>query len=127
MNWLPLEKKMVENMLSIDEQGVGKICKLLVFLAMEVILIWVPFKKQMVGKWRPQRKIFQLLIPFVVEIVVTRLSLEKQVVGKWRQGRGEIGEGGSNMGRRIKMGRGAEWQALFLSMSIIYRCCAVIS
>ena len=47
------------------------------------------------------------------------LSLEKQVVGERRQGRGEIGEGGSNMGRRRKMGRDAEWQALFLSMSII--------
>ena len=55
------------------------------------------------------------------------LSLEKQVVGKRRQGRGEIGEGGSNMGRRRKMGRDAELQALFLSMSIIYCRCSVIS
>ena len=53
-------------------------------------------------------------------MVVTWLSLEKQVVGKWRQGRGEIGEGGSNMGRRRNMERGAEWRALFLLMSIIY-------
>ena len=42
------------------------------------------------------------------------------MVRERRQGRGEIGEGGSNMGRRRKMGRGAELQALFLSMSIIY-------
>ena len=55
------------------------------------------------------------------------LSLEKQVVAEWRQGRGEIGEGGSNMGRRSKMGKGAEWRALFLSMSIIYCRCSEIS
>ena len=53
-------------------------------------------------------------------MVVNRLSLEKQVVGERRQGWGEVGEGGSNMGRRRKMGRGAELKALFLSMSIIY-------
>ena len=105
---------------------VGKVFKLLGSLAMEMIVIWVPFEKQVVGMWRPQRKNFQLLIPFVIKIVVNWLSLEKQVVGKRRQGRGEIGEGGS-MWRRSEMGRGAEWQALFLSMSIIYCRCSEIS
>ena len=107
-------------MLSLVEQVVGKIFRLLVSLAMEVIVIWVPLEKQVVGKLRPKRKFFQLLIPFVIKMVVNWLSLEKQVVGKRRQGWGEVGEGGSNMGRRRKMGRGAELKALFLSMSIIY-------
>ena len=87
---------------------VGKIFKLLASLAMEVIVIWIPLEKQVVGKWRPKRKFFQLLIPFVIKMVVSWLSLEKQVVGKRRQGWGEIGEGGSNMGSRWKMGRVAE-------------------
>ena len=45
---------------------VGKIFKLLVSLAMEVIVIWVPLEKQVVGQWRPKRKFFQLLIPFAM-------------------------------------------------------------
>ena len=63
---LPLEKKMVENMLSLVEQVVGKICKLLASLAMEMIVIWVPLEEQVVGEWRPKRKFFQLLIPFAM-------------------------------------------------------------
>ena len=63
---LSLEKKMVENMLSLVEQVVGKICKLLASLAMEMIVIWVPLEEQVVGEWRPKRKFFQLLIAFVI-------------------------------------------------------------
>ena len=105
---------------SLVEQVVGKIFKPLVSLAMEVIVIWIPLEKQVVGKLRPKRKFFQLLILFVIKMVVNWLSLEKQVVGKWRQGRGEVGEGNN-------MGRSAEWKALLLPMSIIYCCCFVIS
>ena len=53
-------------MLSLVEQVVGKIFKLLASLAMEVIVMWVPLEKQVVGQWRPKRKIFELLIPFVI-------------------------------------------------------------
>ena len=45
---------------------VGKFVQLLVSLAMEVVVIWVPFEKQVVGEWRPKRKIFPLLVPFVI-------------------------------------------------------------
>ena len=48
------------------------------------------------------------------------LSLEKQVVGKRRQGWGKVGEGGSNMGRRRKMGRGAEWKVLYLHFKVLF-------
>ena len=68
---------------------VGKVFKLLGSLAMEMIVIWVPFEKQVVGEWRPLRKFLQLLIPFFIEMVVNWLSLEKQVVGQWRQGESE--------------------------------------
>ena len=66
MNWLPLEKKMAENMLSLVEQVVGKIFKLLVSLAMEVVVNWLSLEQQVVGEWRPKRKFFQLLIPFAM-------------------------------------------------------------